>query len=126
LDLVENCTRYLLQKIEVKTLKTERVILCKEGIKNDKIFSLFLPTSHFLTVNVNRVQFVLNDSLDATLQKYIVNAYSTLNTAKIIKKRIGSLLMKHPSFLCNFERVIWSILTTYVSIYSGANTVLLF
>jgi len=75
-----------LEKIEIKTLKTERVILYKEGIKNDKIFSLFLPTSHFLTVNVNRVQFLLNDRLDATLQKYIFSIYSTLNTANMIKK----------------------------------------
>ncbi len=102
MDLVENCTSYLLQKIELKTLKTETVILYKEGIKNDKIFSLFLPTSYFLTVNVNRVQFLLNDRLDATLQKYIVNIYSTLNTANMIKKiKMGSLRMKHPLFLCN-------------------------
>jgi hypothetical protein len=36
LDLVENCTGYLLKKIEIKTLKTDRVILYKEGIKNRK------------------------------------------------------------------------------------------
>jgi hypothetical protein len=36
LELVENCTGYLLQKIEIKTLKTARVILYKEGIKNEK------------------------------------------------------------------------------------------
>jgi hypothetical protein len=34
LDLLENCTGYLLKKIEIKTLKIGRVILYKEGIKN--------------------------------------------------------------------------------------------
>jgi hypothetical protein len=65
----------------------------------DKIFSLFLSASHFLTVDVNWAQFLLNDSLDAALQKYIVNACSPLNTAKIIKIYINGVVTYETSFM---------------------------
>ncbi len=41
LDLVGNWTSYILQKNEIKPLKTERVILYKEGIKNKKLIKFF-------------------------------------------------------------------------------------
>jgi hypothetical protein len=37
----------------------------------------------FLMVNANRLQFLLNDILNATVQKFIVNVYFSLDTAKI-------------------------------------------
>ncbi len=40
---------------------------------------------HFLRVGANSVLFLLDDSLNATLQKHIVNVCSPLNTAKIKK-----------------------------------------
>jgi hypothetical protein len=40
---------------------------------------------HFLRVGTNGALFLLDDSLDATLQKYIVDACSPLNTAEIKK-----------------------------------------
>jgi hypothetical protein len=52
----------------------------------DKIFSIFLLIQHLLRVHANLVQLLLDDSLDTTLQKYIVDAYSSLNTIKIIDK----------------------------------------
>ncbi len=51
----------------------------------------------FVRIGTNCVLFLLEDSLDATLQKYIVNACLPLNTAKIKKIiKMELLLMIHP------------------------------
>jgi len=54
---------------------------------------------HFLKVGANWVLFLSDDSLDATLQKHIVNVGSPLNTAKTKKIiKMGPLFMKHPLY----------------------------
>jgi hypothetical protein len=67
---------------------TKWLILCIERVKNiiDKFFSILPLMQHFLRADSSWVPFPLNHSFDDSPQKYLMSAYSSLNTGKIKRK----------------------------------------